>query len=271
MSARIAKIAALCCLLSAFGCAPTLQGAAKELAKGAAPAAIDEGLKALDEPRTRARIAELLASPEVQKAIRDLAGAATEGVTQALSDAQLANRTAELGKGIAALATRAAVDAALDQSTSPANQRRLQQMAAAAADSAVRGALRAFAEELPTTVGPALRESLRRDVAASVPALLNAPEVRSALAQSVYEIARQTVLGSNAGLAELEQRSSKKGALARLAGFVANGGWVLACGLLVLVGTLSAFIVLFRRTRTSAPARSTRPARFAQRLRTVRP
>lgn len=245
---RIAKIALVCLLWAACACGASIQSAAKEVTKGAAPAAVTGGLQALDEPATRARIAELMASPEVQKAVRDLAGAATAGATKALTDSQLAKRTAELADGIATLATRAAVDAALEQATSPVNQRRIEQIAAAAADSAVRNSMRALADELPRTMGPALATAVRSDLAPSLQALVG-PELRNVIAQTAYEVARQAVLGSNAGLAELEQRQTKTGTLARMTGWLSHGGWYLAAAIGMVFALFTAIVILFRRTR----------------------
>jgi uncharacterized protein (DUF2342 family) len=188
-------------------------------------------------------------SPEMQQAIRDLAKSVTEGAAQGLSDVQFADRTAQLSSGIssiAAQATSSAVAAALAQAASPAEEKRLQQIAGSAADVAVRSATRALAEEIPSTLAPALAEAMRKNIGPSVRETLAGPELRLVLAQTTYQMARQAVLGSNEALAELEQKKNKVGTLARISGWLANGGWILLIAVVAVAGLVTLAATLLR-------------------------
>jgi hypothetical protein len=217
-----------------------IQQTAKDATKGAAPTAVVEGTKALDEQETRATIAHLLASPEIQAAIRDLAGAATQGATQALGDTK---HVEQLTNGLVSLVARQAFDAALSEATSKTSQQQMQQIATSVADSAMRSATRALADELQTTLAPTIAAAIQKNVGPSAGALMDAPELRAALAHDAYQMAHEAVLGSNAALAELERKNKKTG-LARISSWLGDSGWLLLVGGLLVFALVVANIAL---------------------------
>src|SRR5436190_598635 len=73
------------------GCAHT----AKEASAAAAQSGVEASVSELGDPRTRQALGELLRSPEVQSATRDLAASVTEGAVNGLTQEQQAERIQE--------------------------------------------------------------------------------------------------------------------------------------------------------------------------------
>jgi hypothetical protein len=210
------------------GCAiPAIREAGKQVTAGA----VDQGLVALEDVRTRQRVAEVMASPEVQDAMRDIAAGFTNGMTGAMTTDEALKRFTFLTKALAATATRAAVDVALSEVTSTVNQRRLEEMAEATATVATRAAMREMGADMAGMAGGL------------------GSEARGALASAAFEVARQAVLGSNQGMADLEQHKKKTGSLARLSGMLLEFSWLLPILLAVCIATI---VVLLVRSRAQA-------------------
>jgi hypothetical protein len=193
-------------------CAPTVESASKAAAHGATTG----GVQSWEDPATRQRVAEIVGSPEMQKAIEEIAGDATKGATQALTDEETTERTRRLASALAAETTRVA--------------------------------MRTLADELPRTLGPAM-ESVGRDTASAVRNGLADPEVRAGLSSTAFEIARQSVFGSNEATAELERNKQEKGTVAHVSHIFSTGEvlvWILLGVLALGVVVLSVALV---RTR----------------------
>jgi hypothetical protein len=202
------------------GCAiPAIREAGKQVTAGA----VDQGLVALEDVRTRQRVAEVMASPEVQDAMRDIATGFTNGMIGAMTTDEALKRFTFLTKALAATATRAAVDMALSEITSTANQRRLEEMAETAATAATRAAMREMGADMAGMMAGGLGS-----------------EARGALASAAFEVARQAVLGSNQGMADLEQHKKKTGSLARLSGMLLEFSWLLPILLAVCIASSGA-------------------------------
>jgi hypothetical protein len=226
--ASIVASALLLALVLSCGCAmPAIREAGRQVTAGA----MDQGLVALEDARTRQRVAEVMVSPEVQDAMRDIAVGLTNGVTGALTNDDMLKRVTFLTNAIAATAARAAVGVALSEVTSTANQRRLEEMAEVTATVASRAAMREMGAEMADMAG-----GLGSDA-------------RGALASVAFEVARQAVLGSNQGMADLEQHKEKTGSLARLSGMLFEFSWFLPVLLGVCVVTI---VVLVVRSRVQA-------------------
>jgi|HubBroStandDraft_1064217.scaffolds.fasta_scaffold132533_1 hypothetical protein len=230
------------CALYSLGCSPTLENAGKAVGSGVVPSAIESSLTTFEEERTRQRVLALMNSPEMQKTIETLAKDVTRGATEAMGSDEMAKRSSELASNIAATATRVAMDAAMSEIASPANEKRIAEVMSVATAAATRSAIQAMADELPRSLGPAIAEMVRRDITPSVRGLASDSETRSAVGTIAFEASRQAVLGSNEALAELEQKHHKQGLLAHLSGVFSEGG-VLVAVLMTLA--LGAFVVLF--------------------------
>jgi hypothetical protein len=242
-------LATLCLLTFEVGCGATIRSAAKDATAAAVPTAVDQSLKAVQDPGVRERIVQVLGTPEIQKAIQELAASVARGASEGLTDEQAVAKTTQIASALVAAATRVGMDAALAEATSPENEQRIEQLATSAADAATRAAIRAMAAELPTTFGPAVATMMREDVAPGLRGLVSGPEMRDAMSRVAFELSRQAVLGSNQALAELEERKQKKGLLERLTKMVATGGWVVWGLIGVLFSSILALVVALIRSR----------------------
>ena len=224
------------------GCASSV----KEASKGATTGATE----AMEEPANRQRVLSIVESPEMQAAVRDLAADATSGAVSVIADEKSAEQIRRFAVEVARAAASAAVDAALTQTASPENQRRMQQSAMAMAESVTQASMSRFAEDLPRTVGPAMGQVVRDDVAPSLQQLASSPDTRAAFSSAIYEAARQSVLGSNEATAELERSKPKKGLLARASSVMTAGGAIVGVALVVLLATIVVLLLALLRARS---------------------
>ncbi len=242
----------LAALAACLGCAvPVIREASRQATAGA----LDQGMGVLEDPRTRQRVAELMGTPEMQQAMRDVAAGFTNGVTGALTTDEATQRIARLTSLVAETAARAAVDASLSEAASAENQRRMEEMASATATAATHAAMQTMATEMAAIMGelgPVVQTTMRDDVAPSVRDLFNSAEIRGALGGAAYEMSRQAVLGSNEALAELEKRKQKTGMIARVSGVVAQTSWLLPLLLAVFLATIIVLAVWLARARAAA-------------------
>jgi hypothetical protein len=231
------------------GCAPNLQSAAKDVTQGAVPAAIDSSLETLAEQRTRERVLQLMSSPEMQKTLEAMATSFTKGATKVLTSDEMAKSSSELTSSIARAATRVAVDAAMSEMASPENERRLTDLMTAATAAATRSAMASMADELRRSLGPALGDVVRDNVAPSVRGMMTDPETRSTVGAIAFEASREAVLGSNDAMAELERKRNKQGTLARLSGLLEHTELLLGF-VVVAVCAIVGLLVAFLSTRS---------------------
>lgn len=220
----LAPIEALCvsALLSLSSCALTPRGVAREVADVTPPVAIRSSLHAMNDVENQRLLIQLLASPELRAAARELAGEISDGVTGALSMPERTERiermaarylatltrafTRSLADGIRhdlspALAevVRASVAGALREAARAENQRGLELMAAGLSHATVEAASRAAAE------------GVRRDLAPSLRAALLDERTAEALAATTRTIARGVVLGSNDAMTHVQQQQERTG------------------------------------------------------------
>src|SRR5689334_12871899 len=93
---RWASAASLALALASNGCAQTAKSAGAEAAKGAVPAGTRAELTTLEDPNTRERLAGVLATPEVQRAIDELSAGISRGVVEGLTSEEAKERLAGL-------------------------------------------------------------------------------------------------------------------------------------------------------------------------------
>src|SRR5262249_38654672 len=91
---RAAALAFMLLLLSS--CASRARSFAADAPRLAIPATVDEGLKAGEDESTRNRLELVLASPEIQQAIEEVAKAAAKGALDGLSSEETNERLASL-------------------------------------------------------------------------------------------------------------------------------------------------------------------------------
>ncbi len=215
------------------GCAPAIRGTSAEAAKGATSGLTQESLAQLEDPQTRARIAAVLGTPEMQKALQELAAGLSEGVVLGLSDEALAAHVDKVaGRFADVLVTTMSKTA--DAATSPEAQARMSRFVGAVVASAVRAA----AAEIP-----------RGGVAPGLAEIVNAPELKHAIGEVARTIAHQGVVGSNEGMSELEAQEDKEAK--PLGGLVAffTERWYLAVGFVAVMMLAAPLFWLAREHR----------------------
>jgi hypothetical protein len=249
----------------------------------------------MEDEQTRARVAALLATPEMQRAMQELSGGLTQGVVKGLSSDEMSvhmNKLVgqflraimselarglndDLGPALTAITGRT-IDAAFDSALSAQHQQQIDRFTAAIVGSV----LRATAQEIPQSlapamhkamledVGPAIREMMHKDLAPGMSAMIRSPDFKAALGETTREVAHQAVLGSNEGLAELaEKRKNDNGGmpLGVVGAFFAKRTWLLVALVTAVVFSIPLLWLarerrLARRFRADAERRNARAA-----------
>lgn len=181
----LSLLVALVCLASSVlgstACAPAVRQSSAEVAKGAVPATVETTLSKLEDTRTRQQLAFVMGSPEMKRAVAELSEGLTEGVGEGLgSDAMTANMTRLI--------------------------RELARAFMVALSESVRGYAPAMQKAITDDLGPAISETLHKELAPGIASVLDAPELQAALRQTTREVAHQFVVGSNEGLAEVGEK-----------------------------------------------------------------
>lgn len=206
------------------------------ITRRAVPAALDEGVKFLEDPETQRRLERLLGDPELQQAARELGAVVVEGAVAGAADeetqAALRRASTRYVRAVAAAAADslrtdlgpAAAEAAAQavrrvlrtaMSSETGHDARLlvreltRTTVEALSESAGRGLQKdlgpAFRAVLEDELGPAMRTVIVRDLA---PALREAMagELLPAIGLVARETTRQIVLGIDEGLDEIRFR-----------------------------------------------------------------
>src|SRR5689334_8463247 len=92
---RMLPVVALALLPLTTGCQAAFQRAATEAPRGAVPAVVDETLKAGEDPRTRQRLVQVLETPEMKRAIAEIARSAVAAALEEASAEASEERVAE--------------------------------------------------------------------------------------------------------------------------------------------------------------------------------
>lgn len=240
------------------GCAGTVRSAGAAAAEGAVPAVAETSLRMAEDQQTRARVAAALSTPEMQQALQSLSSGLTQGAVKGLSSDEMSahvdkmvghfvhafmveiakGMNSDIGPAMNGLVKKS-VDGAFDAAMSPEHQAKMAAMISAIVSQVMRSA----ANEIPTTmapalrkamaddIGPAVREMMAKDLAPGMAAMVRSPEFKMAMGETAREVARQAVLGSNEGFAEVaEKREHDKSGnpLGVLGTFFMTRSWLLA-------------------------------------------
>lgn len=240
-------------LLLSTGCRASIRAAAAEAPHAAVPAAIDESLKAGEDPHTRERVAAVLATPEMQQAIATIAKAAVAAaLVEATSEASQ-ERVAELTDVVAhalaqSIATEIvpAVVTGTRESlgrTMQADMSAVERTVQSLAVQATRAAMREVAAEMPTTVAPAMRESLVRE--------RRAPDLHDAVSGIVSDATRRALVTSREAYREARVEDEGTGAVGLVERLhrLLSLSWVLAL-VMGAVGVALVVRILQMRRRT---------------------
>ncbi|WP_236644261.1 hypothetical protein [Sorangium cellulosum] len=266
----------LCLALGAGGCAlPTrITSVDAEVARVQTPAAIDEGLRKLEEAETQRRVARVMASPEIRAAQRQLVAGLIDGTLASLSAEDRAARidalTAQYARGVVRSAIRGVLDGALDED----GRRELQR----AAGSLVAASVQQLKESLDEAdlgpsvaaamreqLGPALQAVIAEDLGPGVTSLLGSEEFRRALGDTARVVAREMVAGANDALIEAQQRGERRddSMLSRI-GHLADQGaqlvstitWLLGAAAVALAVWVTMLLVQRKRYRAEIERRA---------------
>jgi hypothetical protein len=211
------------CALLVAGCGATVRSAALEVPRIAVPAAIDETLKSLRDVDIQARISGVMGAPEMQRVVREFGAAIAQGGIDGASSHEMNERFARLSNTAAESLVRAL---------------------GAAADSMTRTWMRAAADELPDTIGPAVRKSLVTE--------LRSRELREAIAQTVADVTREALISSRDAIRELQTQPHAIGLVERIDHLVTLV-WVLAVAFAAGAGVLFLKAMITRRRPGKAP------------------
>jgi hypothetical protein len=213
----------LSCALLLAACGATVRSAAVQVPRIAVPVAIDEALKSFGDADTQARIADMMATPEMQRIVREFGVAMAQGGIDGASSQEMNERFTRLsviaGEGLA-------------------------RALASAADSMTRTWMRASADELPDTIGPALRRSLVTE--------LRSPELQGAIAETVANITRQALTSSRDVIAGLPAQPHVTGLVDRI-DHLLTLVWVLAIAFAAGAGVLFVKAITSKRRAGNAP------------------
>jgi hypothetical protein len=220
-SATPAALAVFACAwaVGLTACAGSVRSASVNASRAATPVIVDESLASFEDPENRERFRAIVGTPEMQAAIRETAqglvqGAlAPNGETQGRAAALAAQMTDavadELARDIPEKLEPASVEAvqkALGEALTPEAQRSLRAAVTVLLDDATRTALRSLADEMPKTIGPAIRATIVQS--------LNSPDLRAALTGSAADATRAALMESRDVIRELRQEDD--GPIARL-------------------------------------------------------
>ncbi|WP_146652599.1 hypothetical protein [Labilithrix luteola] len=266
--ATAARAAILALVLPVAGCASALERASANVPRTATPVVIDETIKALEDQATRERLAKVIATPEVQQAIRELANAAIPGVLDGVTDEESKARIEAFTKDIVSVIARVvmatirpAVHEAMSEALSSEVRTTLDELVRNVAASAAHSAMRAAADDFPTTISPAMRTALAEGLAS--------PEVRTAAAGTAHDLARSAVLGSREAVMEIQDAQTGRGPVQRVALFLVKAGWALLLFTTLFVGLIVTGMLSLRRRATRAEAASEASARHVRKLATL--
>jgi hypothetical protein len=192
---------ALAALPSLMGCEATVRSAANEVPRIAVPITVDTLLDSLEDPRVRERIARLMETPEMQRAVGESGAAAVRGALEGAASEETRQRLTALSTEIAEAFTRAVAEGlSPDQALGRALNGSIARV--------TRESVRAAAGEVPASLGPAVRQSLIKELAT--------PELRKAIADTTADVTRETLVKSRDVIEDMQAQPHRGGLIERV-------------------------------------------------------
>lgn len=251
--------------LASTGCAPAIERASKNVPRSATPVVIDESIKALEDQHTRERLEKVMATPELQQTIRELASATVPGVLDGLDSDESKARIQDFSKALAAALVeelRPAMHDAVQQALSKDVQVQLDRMVSEMASQATHSVMQTAATDVPTTLSPAMRAALAEN--------LGAPEVRNAAAATAHDVAKSALLGSREAIIQVQQAQERtEGPVQRLARFLDRVGILLAIFSVLFIGLVTFGMLSLRSRAIRAEQASEASAQRVRKLATM--
>ena len=208
-------VLAAAAVMGSAGCTSTVRSASR----AAVPVVVDESLGAFEDPQNRVRLEQILASPEMQAAIRETSHALVRGALEPGTDLKVQEGTAVLTDTVAEVLARDIRDRILPATVQGlreslrdalTNEDRRTVLAAVngAIAQATATALRSASAELPRSFGPAVQ--------AAVVDSLNSPELHAAIAGVIADATRSALVSSRDVIVDLRERSEGNGPVVQL-------------------------------------------------------
>lgn len=286
---RISKLLPLfVSLILPLGTTGCLEHIASVLPSISTPATISSGLKALDDPKNKARLEHILATPEIKVIQRELVADVLDGSLAALSERERVDRVGDLTARYAASimrglskesapqlapATSAAMRGVMSATLSDDNQRQMQHLVGALVQASMDPVVKSLADAdlsgstatAMTKLGPVVQQVLRENLGPGLAQALSSDEVKHALGETAHVLGREMVLGANEGLARVQENktvddSSLLGSVSSLArqGATATrfAPWILTAVTFMLIAWVIRLLGQTRRYRTESEQRA---------------
>jgi hypothetical protein len=258
-SRLLGSSAVLVVLLGASGC-----GLPSQMTREVTPAAIDSGLKAMDDPNNKQRMVHMVGSPEMQDMQKELMAGVVDNSLATLSDEDRQKRISALSARYASMMmqgfsrdvmpqispavmemTRGAVRGAMTEAFKPEN---------------TQGMSTALSSAMTHDLGPAIQKVLSENLAPGIAAALQNEEVKRALGDTAHLLGREMVLGVNEGMMKAQEARGGEGNMLGSLGKLADKGaniatgitWVLAALVVVLGGLLVKLLMQARKFRSES-------------------
>jgi hypothetical protein len=184
------------------------------LAGRAAGEAVEQPLRKMTEEDNLANLEQIMTSPEVARSTRDLGEAAATGIVAGLTGpesqravADMMNRSGvalrdDLGSAVSTM-VRETIDETMKGLLAEEHQASVRRLASDLGEAHTAAMMRELGQGLEQEVVPAMIRSFEDQVSPALVRELRDPELREALGTVARELAHQTVMGTNAGIAEL--------------------------------------------------------------------
>lgn len=239
-----------------------LGGSVRSATRNAVPVAVDETLTSFEDSKNRERFEQIIASPEMQRAIQDTARALVAGALEPGTNPNVQSVTDGmadiLARDIRERILPAAVSGlrkSLSEAFTPEDQKALERAIDSAVGSATTSAMRAAAAELPKSIAPAVQGALVQS--------LGSPELHAALAGITADATRTALIASRDVIRETHQESEEGGPIIQLVNRV-QAMLERVVAIAFLAGTLLGGIIVWasRYVRRRGPSEPTGPARL---------
>jgi len=184
----------------------------------------------MEVPRktTQGVVHDMRTTPEVARLVEELSREATRGAVAGLGDAETAERVRSFVADIA----RGMLDEMAAGARGPAGREITADLTSSVA--------RSFADELPRSVGPAMRETIVQE-------LLRRPDFRQALNETSRDIGKHVALGTAEAVTQPAKKEKLRGLFPTLADFLPSGLWLVPPLVLLLVLGIPVALLLKQR------------------------
>lgn len=201
------------------GCAGTVRSAAVNASRAGVPVVVDESLGAMEDPHTRERLEQIMASPEMQGAIQETAHALVLGALQPRGESGVQGAAAGVTDTVAEAlardireeilpATVTGMRDSLHDIVSADDRRAILRTIDGAVGEATAAAIRSASTELPRSLAPAMRAALVEN--------LNSADLRAAVASMTADATRSALMSSRDVILDLHERDENAGPVAQL-------------------------------------------------------